>query len=84
MELRQVILNYFKDGKDPVGIPGPTAIIVGAKHCRLSNIDEKGCWIRTEEFYLGKTHVVHVEGTSAQGRMPGWMQIRRHYPELFK
>ena len=50
VELRQVILNYFKDGVDPVGIPGPTAIVVGGTHCRLSNIDEQGCWRKTEEF----------------------------------
>ena len=84
MELRQVILKYFKDGADPVGIPGPTAIVVGASHCRLSNIDEKGCWIRTEEFWLGSTHVVHVEGTAAKGRLAGWMQMRRQFPELFE
>ena len=77
VELRQVILNYFKDGKDPVGIPGPTAIVVGGSHCRLSNIDEKGCWIRTDEFWLGSQHQVHVEGTSAQGRLAAWRQIRR-------
>ena len=82
--MRQVILNYFKPGVEPVGIPGPTAIIVGGDHCRLSNIDEKGSWRRTDEFWLGNTHVVHVEGTSARRHLPEWRKLRAQFPELFK
>ena len=44
VELRQVILNYWHPGKDPAGIPGPTAIVVAGKHCRLSNIAKNGTW----------------------------------------
>ena len=32
------------------------------KHCRLSNVDSKGCYISTERFTLGDTVVEHLKG----------------------
>ena len=65
VELGQVILNYFHPTKEPVGIPGLTIVVAG-KHCRLSNISERGTWRRTAEFWIGKKHVVQMEGTARQ------------------
>ena len=77
-------LHYFKEGVEPVGSLGPIEIVVAGKHCRLSHIVEKGCWRRTAEFGLGKTHVVHVEGTSARVCVPKWRESGGgQVPDLF-
>jgi hypothetical protein len=66
VELRQLILHYFDKDKDPVGIPGPTCLIVGGAHCRLSNISLDGRWIKSEKFWYDKKEQVHVAGQSAR------------------
>ena len=84
VELRQVILNYWNPGKEPVGIPGPTAIVVGGKHCRLSNISKDGTWEENEDFFVGKERVQRTAGQSAKAHMPEWQKIREHNPALFE
>jgi hypothetical protein len=84
VELRQVILHFFSKDRDPVGIPGPTCVIVAGNHCRLSNIDEHGRWKRTERFWYDGKEVVHEEGRSARNSMLAWQTLRRKRPGLFE
>ena len=84
VELCQVILNYWHPGKDPVGIAGPTAIVVAGKHCRLSNIAKDGTWKENEEFYVGKVKTQRIAGESARAHMPEWQRIRNENPGLFE
>ena len=67
LELRQLVLNWFDDSKVPVGVLGTSLLIVGGVHCRLSNIDSEGRWIKTEKFMLGGNTITHIEGRSARG-----------------
>jgi hypothetical protein len=83
VELRQVILNYFAEGADPVGVMGRTLIVVPGVHCRLSNIDDAGCWKKTEKFFVGKKRIVRRAGTSAGNCMRAWRDLRLKCPELF-
>ncbi len=42
-EHRALVLNYFNEGEDPVGVQWHGALVVkGAVHCRLHNISEAG------------------------------------------
>ena len=79
-----MILNYWHPGKDPVGIPGPTAIVVAGKHCRLSNIVADGTWTETEKFFVGHEKVRRIAGQSARAHMPEWQRIREEAPGLFE
>jgi hypothetical protein len=87
VELRQVILNYFKTGEnsaDPVGILGETVVIVAGVHCRLNNISEDGKWIKTEKFIVGGKEKVHFAGKSVGNVMQAWRALRQERPELLE
>ena len=87
VELRQVILNYFKTGEssaDPVGMLGDSLVIVGGVHCRLNNISEDGKWIKTEKFIVGGQEKVHFAGKSVGNVMQAWRALRKERPELFE
>ena len=64
MELRQVILHYFEEDKDPVGLLGQTALVVGGKHCRLSNIDENGRFRRSEAYWYNGEEVKTLQANT--------------------
>ena len=83
VELRQLVLDYFNPGQDPRGIPGPSCVIVGGQHCRLSNISKDGRWIKSERFYYDGKEVVRKAGSSAGSHMLPWRQLRCKSPELF-
>ena len=62
LELRQLVLNWFDDAKEPVGAVGKSLLIVGgAVHCRLWNIDADGRWIRTETFWVVAQKVIALQ-----------------------
>ena len=85
VELRQVILNWFHPVKEPIGVCGPTLVIVGGQtHCRLSNIDAEGRWVESETFLVGGKPVVRVKGRYAGGTMKPWVELRARAPELFE
>ena len=84
VELRQVILHYFEEGKDPVGIQGPTAIVVAGKHCRLDNIGEDGKFIRSERFWYEGKETVHTAGQPAGALARSWRTLRQSRPDLFE
>ena len=62
----------------------PSVLVVhGPTHARLENIDDSGCWRKTEKYYVGNKLVVHEAGKSARGVMAGWLSLRKECPELF-
>ena len=75
VELRQVILHYFED-RDPEGFVGTTAVIVGGKHCRLSNINSEGKFIRSERFFYQGQETVHEAGKPAGPLARTWRSLR--------
>ena len=76
LELRQVLKNYCSDTRDPVGIMGKSLLIVGGKHCRLSNISSAGTWKKTEVFWVAGEKVTHHAGASVGNTMQDWRAIR--------
>ena len=87
VELRQVILNYFKTGDkpaDPEGILGDSLVIVAGVHCRLNNISEDGKWITTEKFIVGGKEKIHFAGKSVGNVMVAWRKLRTERPYLFE
>jgi hypothetical protein len=84
VELRQVILNYFSPDKDPIGVMGPSLVVVGGTHARLSNISEDGKWVEDEVFIVGNERVHRRKGQSAGGVMKAWRDLRSKAPELFE
>ncbi len=85
VELRQVILNYFSTTQDPIGVLGPTLLVVGgATHCRLSNISADGKWLESESFVVHGKEVRHCQGRPVGNRMKSWRDLRLQCPELFE
>ena len=84
LELRQVIHNWCDDAKDPVGVLDTSLLIVGGVHCRLSNIDAAGRWVKTEKFVVAGVAKTHVAGRSALGSMASWVKLRSERPDLFE
>ena len=41
LELRHAVLNYLKDGADPVYVELPSVFVVYGVHGRLSNISQE-------------------------------------------
>ena len=84
VECRQVIYNYLKD-EDPKGVMGPTLLVVGGTHCRLSNIDKDGRWIRSEKFVYEGKETVRIAGEKAHVQlMKTWRALRVEAPHLFE
>ena len=84
VEMRQVIYNFFKDEK-LVGTMGPTLLVVGGTHCRLSNISAEGTWIKGERFYYEGKEVVRHAGHKVPGAiMKSWREVRAKAPHLFE
>ena len=84
LELRQLVLHWFDDTKEPVGVMGKSLLVVGGVHCRLWNIDADGRWIKTETFWVGAQQVTRIAGRSARGAMAAWVKLRSERPELFE
>ena len=84
VEMRQVIYNYFKD-EDPVGAMGPTLLVVGGIHCRLSNISLDGRWKANERFCYDGKEVFRQAGCKCPGAlMKTWRELRVKAPHLFE
>ena len=84
VELRQVILNFFKEGAEPVGALGDTLVIVAGTHCRLNNVSLEGAWIESEKFWVGNKLTKRVAGKKVGSIMQGWRDLRAKRPELFE
>ena len=87
VELRQVVMNYFKTGdnpEDPVGILGDTLLVVGGTWARLNNISADGKWLKTERFVVAGQEKVHYAGKSVGNVMQSWRDLRQKCPELFE
>ena len=84
LELRQLVLNWFADDKEPVGVIGESLLIVAGVRCRLDNIDDEGRWVEDERFCVGGEETVRQKGHSARGAMSGWVKLRRERPDLFQ
>jgi len=81
---RLAIFKYYQEGEEPVGAVLPTIIIVHGAHARLSNIDDEGRWIETEQFYSSGEKIIHKAGASAGGALSSYVALRKEKPELFK
>ena len=85
VELRQVILDYFVDGKEPEGLNADTLIIFPGKRARLENISEEGTFIVDECFEVaGEPPTIRKAGQSAGNLMRTWRQLREQEPHLFE
>ncbi len=85
VELRQLILNYFSRTEDPIGVLGPSLVVVGgATHCRLSNISADGRWLESETFVVNGKEVRRIKGRSVGNVMKPWRDLRARCPELFE
>ena len=77
-EARQKIRNLCGEGP-LVGEVSRGLLVFPGKHCRLSNVDSKGCYISTERFTLGDTVVEHLKGQRC--RALDWaVALREQHP----
>ena len=77
-EARQKIRNLCAEGP-LVGEVSRGLLVFPGKHCRLSNVDSKGCYISTKRFTLGDTVVEHVKGQRC--RALDWaVALREEHP----
>ena len=68
-----------------LGLVHQGALVVhGARHCRLSNIDASGNWVKTETYSFQGRTVVRQAGNSAGKLMLPWRRLRHSNPELFE
>ena len=82
-EARQVILNWFEDGAQPLGVVDTGVLVASGIHARLSNLDSEGRWIEDEEFEVAGKRVFRKGGTSAGGVMRQWVKLRAQHPDMF-
>ena len=84
VELRQLILNYFAEDKEPVGVRGETLLIFPGVRARLENISDDGKWLEDEVFEVCGEPVVRKAGQSAGNIMITFRKLRKEHPEAFE
>ena len=84
MQLRQFWGIFGEDEKEIRGVVLPGALVVSGVHARLSNIDEGGRWIESEEFTYMDKEVKRVKGESCGRILESWRKLRSKSPELFE
>ena len=84
IEACQAVLNYFKEGEDPVGVVLSSSLVVCGQHARLSNLDDEGRFIRDEHIVVRGKEVMRRAGSKARGLMRPWIELRKSSPEARK
>ena len=85
LELRHAVLNYLKDGEDPVYVELPPILVVYGVHGSLSNISEDRRWIENERFMIGDKEVLRKAGERIPANfMEGWLSVRDEDPQAFE
>ena len=78
IEHRCIILHYLDPEKTPVGLNWKPALVVKtAAHCRLSNIDDNGRWLKDEQYVYGGYVVQRLAGKSAGKLLQPWLEARK-------
>ena len=81
-EARQLIYGLCNPDEPPSGDVGKGLLVVPGQWARLSNISEKGTWIKTETFQVGEKTITHSAGTSAGRALEGFRKVRASHPDL--
>jgi len=77
LEVQQDLYNFLNPDLGPVAKHGRPLLILIGKHARLSNLDDDGRFIRTEQFEFCGTPVLRKAGTSARGLLKSWVELRK-------
>ena len=83
-ENRCAIFNYLDEEQAPKGVILDSLLLIVGAHARLSNIDDRHRWIKTEVFWEGGVKRVHPAGGPAGNRLWSYVELRKKKPELFE
>ena len=81
-EARQVLLHWFDDSKDPIGLIYITLLVIPGAHARLSNIDDDHKWIESEKIEIAGQTIPHHKGQYTNC-LYNFVELRKKRPELF-
>ena len=82
-EARQLLHQVVGGPEQPVlGSVGKGLLVVPGQWARLSNISEKGTWLKTETFRMGSKSVTHFEGQPVGRALEAYRKVRASHPEL--
>lgn len=73
---------YGNPDAEVLGSVGKGLLVIPGQWARLSNISEKGTWLRDEQFSVGDKTVVRKKGESVGRILLPYRKLRKECPEL--